>query len=365
MLYSVTGGTDIMNILQRYGWDSSWQEKAAPYERDELIPARITREGKNLFHAICEAGEIILELSGTLSYLVQLGVSDYPVVGDWCIITPRGSGRGSIEAVLPRERILHRPVTREDGRIRKEGKAVAANIDLALVLIDIAYDTSFRRAERFLSLLASDDIAGVLVLTKAGIAQNAEETAAAARERFTQIPVLLIDSVTAEGTQGVEEYCAPGKTVIVLGASGAGKSTLINVLAGEDLSKTSEVRSSDGEGRHTTTARQLFSLYNGALLLDTPGIRAVGTWGAEASPSTIFRDIAEYAANCRFSDCTHTTEPGCAVRKALEEKLVDQDTYDNFLQLQEETLGKEAMILKKREKEKDIARIKYQMRRSQ
>ena len=354
-----------MDILQRYGWNASWEERFAPYERDGLIPARITREGKNLFHAICETGEIILEVSGSLSYLVQLGVGEYPVVGDWCVMTPRGSGRGSIEAVIPRERVLHRPVTREDGRIRKEGKAVAANIDLALVLIDIAYDSSFRRAERFLSLLASDDIDGVLVLTKAGLAEHAEENAAAAKERFTQVPVLLVDSIAAEGTQEVEAYCEAGKTVIVLGASGAGKSTLINVLAGEDLSKTSEVRSSDGEGRHTTTARQLFSLHSGALLLDTPGIRAVGTWGAETSHSTIFRDIAEYAENCRFSDCTHTTEPGCAVRKALEEKLVDEDAYHNFLRLQEETLGKEEMILKKREKEKDIARIKYQMRRSQ
>lgn len=352
-----------MERLQQYGWDDSWQEKFSPYEQEERIPARITREGKNLFHAASEAGELLVEVSGSLSYLVQLGVSEYPVVGDWCAIAPHGSHRGSIEGVLPRMSVLHRPVTREDGRIRKEGKAVAANIDLALILIDSAYDRSFRRAERFLTLLSSDAIPAVLILTKAGITENPEDLADAAVERFKQIPVLLTDSLTAQGLGDVEKHCPAGKTVIVLGASGAGKSTLINALASADLAKTSEVRSSDGEGRHTTTARQLFAVQSGALLLDTPGIRAVGTWGSQETP-TAFSDISAFAQRCRFSDCTHTSEPGCEVRKALEEGLIDRDSYDNYLILKEETLGKEELIHRKREKEKDIARIKYHMRRT-
>ena len=353
-----------MEILQKYGWEDPWQEKFALYERDELIPARIIREGKNLFHAASAAGDLLVEISGSLSYLVQLGVSEYPVVGDWCAIAPHGANRGSIEAVLPRKSVLHRPVTREDGRVRKEKRAVAANIDLALILIDIAYDRSFRRAERFLALLSSDDIPAAVVLTKAGIADNAQEIAAAANERFKQVPVLLTDSLTAQGTGEIGKYCPAGKTVIVLGASGAGKSTLINVLAAADLAKTSEVRTSDGEGRHTTTARQLFALQNGALLLDTPGIRAVGTWGTQEPPSTTFSDISTFAQRCRFSDCTHTSEPGCGVRKALKEGLIDRDAYANYLILKEESLGKEELLHRKREKEKDIARIKYHMRRT-
>ncbi|MBN2859402.1 MAG: ribosome small subunit-dependent GTPase A [Sphaerochaetaceae bacterium] len=353
-----------MERLQKYGWEDSWKNLFSPYEQEQRIPARITREGKNLFHAASAAGDLLVEISGSLSYLVQLGVSEYPVVGDWCVIAPHGTNRGSIEAVLPRKSVLHRPVTREDGRTRKQGKAVAANIDLALILIDIAFDRSLRRAERFLTLLNSDAIPAVLILTKAGIAEHTEELAAAAKERFKQVPVLLTDSLTAQGIGDVQTYCPVGNTVIVLGASGAGKSSLINVLAAADLAKTSEVRGSDGEGRHTTTARQLFALQSGALLLDTPGIRAVGTWGTQETPSTTFSDITTYARRCRFSDCTHTSEPGCEVRKALKEGFIDRDSYENYLILKEETLGKEELIHRKREKEKDIARIKYHMRRT-
>lgn len=135
------------------------------------------------------------------------------------------------------------------------------------------------------------------------------------------------------------------------------------MLAGEQVSKTGEVRSSDGEGRHTTTARQLYRLPGGTIVLDTPGIRAVGTYGTQGGSSSTFADISRFADECRFSDCSHTSEPGCAVRHALKEGLIDRDSYENFLIIQNESMGKEELVARKREKERDIARIKYHMRR--
>ncbi len=352
-----------MDTLTQFGWNELWEERFDPYQGDSIIPVRITREGKDLFHGMSREGNLILEIGGSLRNLVQLGVSDYPVIGDWCAVNYHSEGRGIIETVLPRERTLHRPISLEAGRVRKTGKPVAANIDLALIVIDVAFDGSLRRAERFLSLLESDDIPSVLILSKADLASSPEEAAAGASERLPNTPVLLVDSISHKGKEKVETYCLQGKTVVILGASGAGKSTLINMLAGKEISKTGETRISDGEGRHTTTARQLYHLENGALLLDTPGIRAVGTYGSQNPSTSAFSDISSFAEECRFSDCTHTSEPGCAVRRALKNGEIDQDSYDNFLIIQNESMGKEEMISKKREKEKEIARIKYHMRR--
>ncbi len=349
--------------LERYGWNSVWASKCEPYLIAGALPARIVREGKGLFHAFTEQGTCIAEISGGMRNLIGLGLFESPVTGDWCAITPYDKDRALIEAVLPRESTLHRPVSKDERRIVKESRAVAANIDLGAVIIDGAYDASLRRAERFFALLEDDGIPSLLIFSKADLSDKHEELKAAAQQRFPTVPVLIVDSLSGRGKEEVEGYLDPGRTIIMLGASGAGKSTLINMLAGKSISKTGEVRTKDGEGRHTTTARELHLLENGALLIDTPGIRSIGTYGIEGGSESVFSEISALAVTCRFSDCTHTREPGCAVLKALEEKKIDPDSYENFLTFQNESMSKSEMISKKREKEKNIAQIKYQMRR--
>ena len=352
-----------MTILEKYGWNDFWAQRFEPYKSSGANPARIIREGKGLFHAITENGKCIVEISGGLRNLIELGVSEQPVIGDWCAVTIYHDNRGLIESILPREKTLHRPISKDERRVIKDGRVVASNIEIAAVVIDAAFDANLRRAERFLTLLSEDEIQPIIILSKVDLTNNPQEFYVKTSTRFPSIPVILVDSLHGIGKEQVEKYLSFGKTMIILGTSGAGKSTLINMLAQSSISKTGDVRDNDGRGRHTTTARELYLLSTGALLLDTPGIRAIGTYGVKSDSESTVSLISVLSKNCRFSDCTHIKEPGCEVLKALKEGKIDEDTYNNFLTIQAESMSKDEIISKKREQEKNIARIKYQMRR--
>lgn len=351
------------NFLKIFGWTAFHADNFAMYREQGCVPARIVENGRDIHHGISLAGEMLLECSGTYMNLVDLGVREIPVTGDWCAIIPYAEGRGRIEAVLPRASAYHRPLVHDREGTRGISDVVAANIDGAAIVQDCKHDFNLRRIERFLALLHADAIPAMLVLTKAAVLEDPESYRLRARSRFAELPIFLVDSLSGTGIAELSETLKPESTLMLVGASGAGKSTLLNALCGTQVARTAEVRSLDGRGRHTTTARQLHVLPNGALLLDTPGIRGVGMNNAGMHVQDSFEDIALLASSCKYSDCTHTGEPGCAVLQALQEEHLEQDRYLNYLHLMREAVGYEETLSQSARKKREIGRLQYLMRR--
>ena len=351
------------DIIISYGWNEFHASCFIPFLARGFTPARIIESGRNIHRGICADGELLLENSGSFLNLVDLGIQRSPVVGDWCAISPYAEFRGRIEAVLSRSSAYHRPLVHDREGIQETSDVVAANIDGAAIIQDCKHDFNLRRIERFLALLHADAIPAMLVLTKADMLEIPESYRLRATSRFPELPIFLVDSLSGKGIADLSDTLAPKRTLMLVGASGAGKSTLLNALCGTPVARTAEVRSLDGRGRHTTTARRLHMLPNGTLLLDTPGIRGVGMNSTAKQVQDSFEDIALLASSCKYSDCTHTGEPGCAVLKALKEEQLEQDRYLNYLELRQEAVGYEEILRESSRKKREIGRLQYLMRR--
>jgi len=351
-------------LLIPYGWNSIHDTNFAPYRQMGYLPARIIREGRGIYRAITPVGEQLVQRSGTFINLQDLGIQPVPVIGDWCSVSLQGTENGRIEAILPRLSEFHRALGSHHDVTVNATKVVAANIDRAAIVQDAKFDFNVRRIERLLSLLYADGIPPLLVLTKADLLKDIDTYRRRVEARFPDCQLYIIDSISGTGTDVLLQSLERGSTLMLVGTSGAGKSTLVNRLCNAEIVKTAPIRESDGRGRHTTTTRQIHLLPNGALLLDTPGIRMVGIHSSVDSIHNSFDDIAQLAATCRFSDCTHHGEPGCAVQEAVQEGLVEQDRYFNFLRLTQEAQSWEEVLQQSKEKKRTISTIRYQMRRS-
>jgi ribosome biogenesis GTPase len=344
-----------------YGWKAIHDAHFTPFTSMGYFPGRIIREGRGIYRAISPAGELLVQRSGAFCNLQDLGVQPSPVIGDWCAISPQGEETGRIEAILPRISEFHRPL----GSHEHIPKVVAANIDKAAIVQDGKFDFNVRRIERFLSLLQADRIPSMLILTKADLMQDLEAYRRRVETRFPDCPLYVIDSISGYGINTLLPDIEQGKTLMLIGTSGAGKSTLINRLCGNNLIKTASIREKDGRGRHTTTARCIHRLPHGALVLDTPGVRMVGMHHHADSIHASFADIVQFATSCKFNDCTHQGEPGCAVQQAVRDGFIEQDRYFNFLRLMQETQSWEDVLRQSKEKKRTIGTIKYQLRRSE
>ncbi|MCW5983370.1 MAG: ribosome small subunit-dependent GTPase A [Bryobacteraceae bacterium] len=239
--------------------------------------------------------------------------ADLPVTGDWVAARRVDADLALIERVLPRRSKIAR---RAAGRRDRE-QTLAANIDLAFIVCGLDGDFNIRRLERYLAIAREGGVEPVIALNKADVCAAPEEAADDVR-RVTRAQALVISARTGEGCEAIEALLGPGVTAALLGSSGAGKSTLLNRIVGASVHKTAPVRQSDSRGRHATTWRELVELPSGAALIDTPGLREIQLWATEESVAAVFEDIAELAAHCRFRDCSHTSEPGCAVRGTVE-----------------------------------------------
>jgi ribosome biogenesis GTPase len=311
---------------------SKQQLQAAALYNAAFHPA-VSTQHKAIYKVITASGEIQAEVSGKLSY--QAGeAGDYPVVGDWVLVDrlDDAGGNAIIHGILPRTSCLERKAA----GTAQERQIVAANIDTVFICTSLNNDFNLRRIERYLSIVWESGAAPVIVLTKSDLCPDIDEKLAEVATVAIGVDILVTSSLSTDGYTAVLPYLQPGRTIAFIGSSGVGKSTLINRLLGEERLVTKEVRADDDRGRHATTHRQLILLPSGGIVLDTPGMREIQIAGADLSVS--FADIEELAAFCRFRDCRHGAEPGCAVRQAIEDGSLSAARFENYKKLQQEML---------------------------
>ena len=319
--------------LKRYGWNEFVAQAFQSLERTaDLVPGRIAIQHRGAFTVYTEFGDIRAHAAGRMRH-EAMDVGAMPAVGDWVALrSPEHSGAGIIEAVLPRKSSFLRKMT----GTKSVQQVIAANIDVAFLVNGLDADFNVRRIERYLVLSKESGAQSVIILNKVDLCESLDEVVDVVRSVGGDTPVHVMSALHESGMEVFQKYLPPGTTGVLLGSSGVGKSTIMNVLLGEKKQEVKEVRDSDGEGRHTTSSRELILLPFGGLLIDTPGMRELQLWGDSESLSDAFTDIEELALECRFRDCSHAVEPGCAIQRAIGEGRLDQDRYDHFLKLQKE-----------------------------
>ncbi len=315
-------------MLSRYGWSPELQAQFDPYAAHGLVPGRVTVQQRGLYTLVTELGELTAELAGRFAHEADQG--GYPVAGDWVAVAARPrEGTATIHDVLPRRTAFIRKAA---GATLAE-QVVAANIDTAFVVTSLNVEPNPRRLERYLATAWGSGAQPAIVLTKTDVCADVEGAVVEVEAGGFGVPLHPVSAVTGEGLDELRAYLGPGRTVVLLGSSGVGKSTLVNALAGAELLATQEIRA-DGRGRHTTSHRELVLLPGGGLVLDTPGMRELGLWDADAGVAETFEDVEKIAAACRFSDCGHETEPGCAIRTALEDGSLAHERYQSYVKLE-------------------------------
>jgi ribosome biogenesis GTPase len=318
--------------LKRLGWNSYFDALWQGRERPERLPARVISQQRGLWRIAGDFAECWAETSGTLRAAAETG-GDWPAVGDWVAAEMlRGGGRPLIQKVLPRCSKFVRKVA---GR-RLEEQVIAANVDTAFVVMALDGDFNVRRLERYLAQCFESGAKSIVVLNKADDCSDVATRVAAVETIAAGVPIFTVSARTGEGIDALDSFLTPGQTIVLLGSSGVGKSTLVNLLLQRDAQAVQTVRTSDSRGRHTTTSRELFALPDGALLIDTPGLRELQLWDAAEGVEQAFSDIEALAAQCKYGNCGHTTEPGCAVQAAIAEGRLDQSRLENQRKLERE-----------------------------
>jgi ribosome biogenesis GTPase len=314
--------------LHDLGWDTSWEDAFEPYNGDGHVPARVAVRHHGPMELYTELGRLGGIPAG------RLGDDDLPAVGDWVVARPLdGERKALIESVLPRRSAF----TRKEAWRRTAEQVVAANVDVVFLVNAFGRDLNARRVERYLTAAWESGATPVIVLNKADLSDDPELDAAPIEAVAFGVPVIRLSAVTGEGLDELEAHIGPGRTAALLGSSGVGKSTIVNRLAGRELLATQPVRAGDERGRHTTTHRELVVLPAGrGLLLDTPGMRELQLWADVEALDSTFSEIADLAAECRFGDCSHEREPGCAIQAALAAGTLDRGRWESYRKLQRE-----------------------------
>ncbi|MHB8845425.1 MAG: ribosome small subunit-dependent GTPase A [Nitrospirota bacterium] len=317
--------------------------------------ARVTAVHRDSYLVRNENSEVFAELAGSFVYSADSSM-DLPAVGDWALVQYHNADTFAIiHGILPRKSFLRR---KAPGK-KIDYQMIAVNIDSALIVQASDLDFNLRRLERYLVMANEGTIEPVLLLTKSDLisAEKLEQRISEVRQANIQCTILPLSNVTGFGVDQVRQLLEPGKTYCLVGSSGVGKTTLLNHIMGRDVFETNTVRASDGRGRHTTAQRQLIVLEQGAMLIDTPGMRELGNIGVSAGLEESFADIWDLAKNCRFANCTHTQEVGCALLAAIENGTLHADRYQSYLKLMKESEYNERSYVEKRRKDKKFGQF--------
>jgi ribosome biogenesis GTPase len=321
-----------MDTLRTFGWSEHFAAAFEPYRASGLVPGRVVLEHNHFLRVRTEAGELLAEVAGKLKHEAA-SRTELPAVGDWVAVrADPGGQRGSIQAVLARKSACSRKVAGDETL----EQVVAANIDTIFLVSSLDHEFNPRRIERYVVVARRSGAEPVIILNKldkaADLGARLEETRAVA----PGVPVHAVCTRDGRGFDQLAPYLRPGETVALLGSSGVGKSSIINRLIGAEVLKTADVRTSDSRGRHTSVHRQMVVLPGGGLLIDTPGMRELQLFDMAGAVDETFADIEALGAGCRFRDCRHHHEPGCAVKRAVETGALDSARYEGFLKLQDE-----------------------------
>lgn len=316
--------------LEAYGWNASWAEAFAALDMPETVPARVIAEYTGELKVVGSQGELTAKVPGRLRHRAA-SRADLPAVGDWLAVhlADVPGAFAVVKGVLPRRSKFSRKMAGD----RQDEQVVAANIDEAWIVAALDSGLNLRKLERYLTLARESGAAPAFVLTKTDVCADVGAAAAAVVALGGGAPVYAVSSKTGEGFEKLRAALRPGRTMVLLGPSGVGKSSLINRLAGDEIVRTGEVRESDAKGRHTTTNRNLLRLPDGALLIDTPGMRELQLVAGEEAVEASFDDIEALAEGCRFRDCSHESEPGCAVTAAVASGELAEGRLTSFRKL--------------------------------
>jgi ribosome biogenesis GTPase len=320
--------------LAALGWDPRWEAvRSAATPIDDLAPSRVAMQHRGGYVLHGAEGEIAAVVSGRFRHETR-APADFPAIGDWVLAKD-----GVIHAVLPRRTAF----SRKAADSLAEEQVAAANVDVVFVVEALGADPNIRRIERYLTVAYESGALPVVLLSKSDLCEDVDAALASVGEVAPGTPVHALSAYTGHGFEVFDAYCGPGRTVVFLGPSGVGKTTLLNALAGEDRPTAAVL--ADGRGQHTTTHRELVLVSGRGIVIDTPGMRELQLWDSDGGLSSVFPDIDAIAARCRFGDCAHVGEPGCAIRAAIDDGTLAEDRYASYRKLERE----EAFVTKKRD----------------
>jgi ribosome biogenesis GTPase / thiamine phosphate phosphatase len=346
------------NVTEMKSEDPGYSEKLEKFRiENDLIgleTGRVIAEHKERYIIVSEKGELEAEITGNMRFTAQ-SREDFPAVGDWVAFKTCDSEFAIIHKIYPRSSVIKRAATRQAGEIQ----IIAANIDHALIVQSVDRDFNINRLERYLTICYSSGVNPLIVLTKIDLIdeQRISRILEGIRLRIKNVPVLAISNETRNGYEAIKSIIEKGKTYCMLGSSGVGKSTLLNNLSGKDIMRTGTISHSTNKGRHVTSHRELFFLENGGIVIDNPGMREVGIADTELGLEMTFDQIFKTSDNCKYADCTHTSETGCAIIEAVENGLIDKASYENYLKMRREKEYFESTAAEKRKKDKRFGKI--------
>lgn len=340
--------------LEDLGYTNEQEQYRAENGLDTFAVGRVVAEHKERYVVRTAEKEYDAEILGNLRYAAQ-SRSDFPAVGDWVAFAEYDSDKGIIHAVFPRKSTIERQAVGKQG----EKQMIATNIDKAFIVQAVDRDFSINRIERYLTICNASGVEPVIVLNKTDLIAETELhlMIQQVQKRVKNVAVFAISNTSLQGIDMLKNAIEKNKTYCLLGSSGVGKSTLLNTITGQHLMKTDAISEHSNRGRHVTTHRELQILDNGGIFIDTPGMREVGIADSASGLEQTFGTIVELSEACKFKDCSHTTEVGCAVLEALENGTIDESSYENYLKMQREKAHFESTVAEKRKKDKDFGKM--------